>query len=253
MKINRLLVGTLALIIIISAFPAVFAGNENPIGPNGETCTLIDFEGVGNSVGPPIIIGDATFTGGVLASVDSDAGGGGNFANEPSPDTIIFLNPPPPIITLTFANPVSQLNWFYAAFAQTDVRFFDSGNGLLATVNPPNLPQGGVGGDPNGSFDNWGMASHSEGANTIKKVEFEIIVGSGAGFDNIEFCIIDTVVGGEFLPIDTTTLLLAGVQTPMAWMVYAFSAIGIGAFLFTRNPNNMRNIKVILRDYLDRF
>jgi len=61
------------------------------------------------------------------------------------------------------------------------------------------------------------------------------------------------VVGGELLSIETTSLLLAGVQTPMAWMVYAFSAIGIGAFLFTRNPNNMRNIKVILRDYLDRF
>ncbi len=61
------------------------------------------------------------------------------------------------------------------------------------------------------------------------------------------------VVGGEFLPIDTTALLLAGVQTPLAWMMYAVGAIGIGAFLFTRNPNNVRNVKVILQDYLDRF
>ena len=61
------------------------------------------------------------------------------------------------------------------------------------------------------------------------------------------------VVGGELIPIDSTSLLLAGAQTPIAWMMYAFSAIGIGAFLFTKNPNNMRNIKVILRDYLDRF
>ena len=61
------------------------------------------------------------------------------------------------------------------------------------------------------------------------------------------------VVGGELLPLDTTSLLLAGVQTPMAWMMYAFSAIGVGAFLFVRNPSNIRNVKVILRDYLDRF
>ncbi len=60
-------------------------------------------------------------------------------------------------------------------------------------------------------------------------------------------------VGGELISLDTTALLLAGVQTPMAWMMYAFSAIGIGAFLFTRNTNNIRNVKVILQDYLDRF
>ena len=60
-------------------------------------------------------------------------------------------------------------------------------------------------------------------------------------------------VGGEYFTLDTTALLVAGVQTPMALMMYAFSAIGIGAFLFTRNANNIRNVKVILQDYLDRF
>ena len=60
-------------------------------------------------------------------------------------------------------------------------------------------------------------------------------------------------VGGELLSIDSTALLLAGAQTPIAWMMYAFSAIGIGAFLFTRNQNNVKNVKVILQDYLDKF
>lgn len=64
---------------------------------------------------------------------------------------------------------------------------------------------------------------------------------------------LDDVVGGEIIPIDSTSLLLAGAQTPIAWMMYAFSAIGIGAFLFTRNQNNVRNVKVILQDYLDKF
>jgi len=63
----------------------------------------------------------------------------------------------------------------------------------------------------------------------------------------------DEVVGGEFLPIDSTALLLAVAQSPASWLTtLALVALGIGAYVFTRNPNNMRNIKVILRDYLDR-
>jgi len=60
-------------------------------------------------------------------------------------------------------------------------------------------------------------------------------------------------VGGEFLPIETTSLLLAAAYSPASWLVsLTIAALGIGAYVFTRNPNNMRNIKVILRDYLDR-
>jgi len=61
------------------------------------------------------------------------------------------------------------------------------------------------------------------------------------------------VVGGEFLPIETTSLLLAAAQSPASWLTtLTIAALGIGVYVFTRNPNNMRNIKVILRDYLDR-
>jgi len=64
----------------------------------------------------------------------------------------------------------------------------------------------------------------------------------------------DDTVGGEFLPIDSTALLLAAAQSPASWLAtLTIAALGIGAYVFTRNPNNMRNIKVILRDYLDRF
>jgi len=67
-----------------------------------------------------------------------------------------------------------------------------------------------------------------------------------------EIIVID--VGGEFLPIDSTSLVLAAAQAPAAWLTtLTIAALGIGAYVFTRNPSNMRNIKVILRDYLDRF
>jgi len=61
------------------------------------------------------------------------------------------------------------------------------------------------------------------------------------------------IVAGEIIPIEATSLILAGLQTPAVWMISTLSALGIGAFVFTRNPSNVRNIKVILQDYLDRF
>ena len=62
------------------------------------------------------------------------------------------------------------------------------------------------------------------------------------------------VVGGTLLPIDNAVLLLAAVQSPTLWWISGLlSAVGVGAFLFTRNPNNTRNVKVILQDYLDKF
>ena len=43
------------------------------------------------------------------------------------------------------------------------------------------------------------------------------------------------LVGGEYFTLDTTALLLAGVQTNLAWIIpLAFSAVGIGAFIFRK-------------------
>jgi len=251
-KLLPLLAFSVLLLVPVGA-QNVFAGAQP-----SQTCTLIDFEGVGNLTPPPIIIGDATFTGTVNSLVDFDQGGNGNFANEPSPDTVLVDTGSigSSTITLTFTNPVSQVNWFYVANGATEVRFFDSGNVLFATVNAPTLNQGTVGGDPNGFFDNWNSLSFSESSNIIKKVEFEKTGASGVDYDNIEFCIMDEpkVVGGESLPIDSTALLLAATQSPASWLAtLTIAALGIGAYVFTRNPSNMRNIKVILRDYLNRF
>jgi len=85
------------------------------------------------------------------------------------------------------------------------------------------------------------------------------LLGVGAGSASLdEFVALYSqlpaeVVGGEIIPIDATSLILAGAQTPALWIISAFSALGIGAFWFTRNPYNVRNIKVIFQDYLNRF
>jgi len=69
-------------------------------------------------------------------------------------------------------------------------------------------------------------------------------------FPDIPAC---TLIGGEFSQIDTTALLVAGATSPIAFYMYAFSALGIGALWFSLNPFNRRNIKAIMGDYLDRF
>ena len=46
------------------------------------------------------------------------------------------------------------------------------------------------------------------------------------------------VIGGELLPIETTSLLLASVQS-FSWMIpVVLSAIGIGLFIFRKSENS---------------
>jgi len=41
-------------------------------------------------------------------------------------------------------------------------------------------------------------------------------------------------VGGDYFTLDTTAMLLAGVQTNLAWLIPVLSAVGIGAFLIRK-------------------
>jgi len=46
--------------------------------------------------------------------------------------------------------------------------------------------------------------------------------------------VIDTPVGGTFIPIDTTTLPIAGLQSTSMWMIPILAGIGIGVFVIMR-------------------
>ena len=198
------------------------------LSPQNNACVFLDFEGVGDIL-PVGIIGDTTWSAGAIGLVDSDAGGSGNIANEPSPDTIVFISPSG-IFDVTFTNPVGQVSWFYMANVDTPARIYDVNDDLITTVNQPALQQGVTGGDPTGTFDNWSSVSHSETSNIIKRVEFERI--QNHGIDNFEFC--TGLVGGELLQIDSTALILAGAQT-FSWMIpLVLSGIGIGLFVVSR-------------------
>jgi len=96
------------------------------------------------------------------------------------------------------------------------------------------------------TVDNHGTINENPGPAS----DSGVVVNLGTFNDNLpSLC----AVAGEIIPIETTSLILAGAQSPAVWIISTLSALGIGAFVFTRNPSNVRNIKVILRDYFDRF
>ena len=248
-----LLAVTMSLILVVSitpAFaqagdPALASGTPNSIPSTGMsvnliqqnsvTCALIDFEGGGNEVPIGVIlnaVSDATFANNLETWIDFDAGGIANMANEPSPDTAMILNFQSGPGIMTLATPIDEIHFFHTTNgAGTQVTLFDSSNAVIATIPLPFTPAGA--GDPNGGlFGTWNFISFNDPLGDIKSVEF---TGSGTSgprtfYDNLELCFTDSTVGGEFLPIDSTALLLAGAQTNAVWIMSALAVIGSIAF-----------------------
>jgi len=252
LKLNRLLAGTLAIVLIAGFSNPAFAENSAiesgaPSGPLGTSeivsssqaslkCNLVTFEGLGN--GNPVgTIGDATFVG-ASSFTDSDDGGSAAVANEPSPITVM-AGPSTQVVTL--ANPQSQVSfWYVITASEIIVRIFGAGDVLLDSFNTPVLTQGIIGGDPTGFFDNWNQVVHNEGSDVITKIEIEIVSQGGFLFDDFEFCTEQDMVGGELLPIDSTALVLAGLQSSAIWMLPVLAGVAGSAFgiLYIKSRRN---------------
>jgi hypothetical protein len=130
------------------------------------------------------------FSNGALAIIDADAGGSGNFANEPSADTIAFFLSAPSLTMNVASGFTTGFSFYYSSSVQTAINVYDGLNGtgnLLASVllaaqgtasNGCQLP-----GDPTGVFNCWNAAGVNF-AGTAMSVNF----GGAAnltGFDNI--------------------------------------------------------------------
>ena len=97
---------------------------------DGAICTTIDFEGIGNLAAVPEF--DGITSPGWLGIIDEDAGGSGNFANEPSPQTIAFwLGGAPGSRDVLFADPVSRVGFFYTSFPSVTLQAFNAAGDLL--------------------------------------------------------------------------------------------------------------------------
>jgi len=159
------------------------------------SCNLIDFEGVGDTQVIGAIPGAVTVTFGPswLGLIDADAGGTGNFANEPSPSTIaIFLNLADPI---TFSSPVQFVQVFYTATAASvpiTLTAWDSVGNVVATTTGSTIGTSvdgaPCGGDPAGDFCLWDIMTLTAPSNSIRGITFSGAVADQFGFDNMTFC-----------------------------------------------------------------
>jgi len=265
LKINRLLAATLALVLMVGLSPA-FADEYQTAAddsiytepselatptalatPSSSTIlsgpgdfsgseTLIGFESLGSSVqnlpAGPIVIGDVTFS-----EFSSGSGATGwRLLSGPlifgTPDPILTDTQGVTLIRIDFSTPVNRVGML-VGIGPTDyeVRFFDDSLALIETVLVSVII-------PNAA----GFAGIESDSNIsrVEIVEVSIANGVVGGLDNLRFELVDKLVGGELLPIDSTALVLAGLQTSAIWMLPVLAGVAGSAFgvLYIKSRRN---------------
>ena len=184
-------------------------------GPAAATTTLT-FEGIPNNTPVGAFYGpDYVFSPSTLAIIDADAGGTGNFANEPSPNTIMFFTASNNAILNVTNGFTGGFSFYYSSFTNASINVYDALNGtgnILATLNLSAQYADNCTGDPNGEFCNWSPIGVSF-AGTAYSINF---AGSAnqTGFDNITF--------------GSATPGRGAVPEPSTWamMLLGFGAVG---------------------------
>lgn len=199
---------------------AAFAALSCAAVPATAAVTTLTFEGigdeqpVGNFYAPDYIFSPAT-----LALIDADAGGSGNFANEPSPSTVMFFLDANNAILDVVNGFDTGFSFYYSANADnTSVTVYDGAGGtgnVLATINLAKQYNDNCTGDPNGTYCNWtpiGVAF----AGTAYSINFGGTANYVA-FDNITF--------GSDTPGNP------GVPEPATWalLIAGFGLVGAAA------------------------
>ena len=122
-----------------------------------------------------------------LALVDSDAGGNGNFANEPSANTILFFLTGSAVLNYA-PGFTTGFSFFYTSSTAASVNVYDGLNAtgnLLGTILLNAQYSDNCVGDPNGGFCNWTNAGVAF-SGLAKSIDFGGTVNQ-IGFDNITF------------------------------------------------------------------
>ena len=169
---------------------------------------VLTFEGVGNlnAVGNFYAAQGVTFSPATLAIVDSDAGGTGNIANEPSPSTVMFFLDSNNAILNRSAGITTGFSFFYSSSTVATVSVWDGLDGtgnLLGSINVRAQFNEGCTGDPNGGFCNWSAAGVTF-AGTARSINFGGTANQTA-FDNITIG-----AGSPVVPEPTTWALMIG-------------------------------------------
>jgi len=133
--------------------------------PASADIIVLDFEGIGDvsPVGNFYNGGGGTnygiqFSDATLAVIDADAGGSGNIANEPSPDTTMFFLDANNAILNYAAGFDTGFSFFYSSSTAATVTVYDGLNAtgnVLGTLDLAAQFNTNCGGDPSGGFCNW--------------------------------------------------------------------------------------------------
>jgi hypothetical protein len=150
-----------------------------------------------------------------LSLIDSDAGGSGNFANEPSASTILFFQTGGAATMNVAAGFNTGFSFFYSSNVAGFVNVYDGLDGtgsLLATVMLAGGTNGACAGDPTGGFCNFIPVGVSF-LGTARSVDF------GGSADNIGF---DNITLGAEIPGGS-------VPEPGTLSLIGLAALGFGA------------------------
>lgn len=201
---------------------------------------VLDFEGAGNSAQ---LLGfynggadsrglsgtnyGIQFGSNALALRDKDVGGSGNFANEPSPDTVMFFMTGSAILNYEPGFDTG-FSFFYSAKYAASVRVYDNLNGsgnLLASIDL--LPQytENCTGDPTGTYCNWTPIGASFDG-IAKSVDFGGTV-LHTGYDNVTFG--SVIPGGAEQKFALQTLAMP-LPEPATWALLTLGLMGLSSF-----------------------
>jgi len=161
---------------------------------------VLTFEGVGNNAGVQGFYNGGTdsqgnsgpnlgveFNANSLGLVDADSGGSGNFANEPTPNTILFFLSGTAILNYA-AGFDTGFSFFYTSSSAATVKVYDGLNAtgnLIGSINLNAQHTSNCVGDPSGTFCNW-TAGGVAFAGTAKSIDFGGTTNN-TGYDNITF------------------------------------------------------------------
>ena len=155
----------------------------------GDNAQLLDFYNGGtDSLGNSGVDYGVSFGSDSLALIDADAGGSGEFANEPSPDTIMYFLSGTAILNVE-AGFDTGFSFSYTSSSTGSVGVYDGLDGtgiLLGTISLVSQSTDGCVGDPNGgNFCNW-TAAGINFAGTAKSIDFGGTANT-VGYDDVTF------------------------------------------------------------------
>lgn len=185
---RKQLVGALIGAVALAAGSPATAAITLTFEGVGDQASINDFYNGGtDSAGNSGTNYGINFTSASLGLIDSDAGGSGNFANEPSANTIAFFLSGTAATMNVAAGFDTGFSFYYSAFQNAFVTVYSGLNGtgtVLATLPLSlNFNNGGCVGDPTGQACHWDPIGVTF-AGIAHSVDFGGVANQ-AGFDNI--------------------------------------------------------------------